>query len=122
VIARNAQDNRRHFSPSFIFLAYHPTLCSFPSLPLDTSPRVCFDCKARFHGLCQNVHHHPKADVLKLLFCFEYLCPGCANAKPSSNVSSALLDVSEAIANVTMDTESGCKKSQLLVRSASKLM
>jgi hypothetical protein len=65
----------------------HPTFCLFPSLPLDNSPHFCFDCKARFHGLCQNVVHHPKADELKLSFCFEYLCPGCANAKPSSEAN-----------------------------------
>jgi hypothetical protein len=23
----------------------------------------CFDCKALFHGLCQNVVCHPKADI-----------------------------------------------------------
>jgi hypothetical protein len=62
----------------------HPTLCLFPSLPLDNSPHFCFDCKAHFHGLCQIVVCHPKADQLKLSFCFEYLCPGCANAKLSS--------------------------------------
>jgi hypothetical protein len=75
--------------------ACHPTLCLFTSLPLDISPHFCFDCKARFHGVCQNVVRHPKADALKLSFCFEYLCPGCANAKPSSNTQGELSTVVE---------------------------
>jgi hypothetical protein len=51
MITRNAQGNR-YYCPCFIILvsnmpAYHPTLCSFPSLPLDNSPHFCFECKAQ---------------------------------------------------------------------------
>jgi hypothetical protein len=89
--------------------ACHPTLCLFTSLPLDNSPHFCFDCKARFHGVCQNVVRHPKADALKLSFCFEYLCPGCANAKPSSNTQGELSTVVE-VGNKQQRSRKGVRK------------
>jgi hypothetical protein len=59
--------------------------------------------------MCQNVVRHPKADALKLSFCFEYLCPGCANAKLSSNTQGEFSTVVE-VGNKQQPSRKGIRK------------
>jgi hypothetical protein len=48
------------------------------------------ECQAIFHGICQNVIHHPMANLLHFSFSYEYLYPGCENAKPDGQKGSII--------------------------------